>query len=260
MEVWQIILIVLGSVIGFALSLAILYVLVVAIAAACVNPNKLYDKPSGFYKALMMIGGWLCMTIGRIKIKLTGDEKLPDGEFLLVQNHRSNFDPIVTTYALSDRKLAFISKIENFSIPFFGRIIRKLCYMPIDRENPREAMKTILRGANLMKNGSCSVAVYPEGTRNKTCEGLLPFHNGVFKMAQRAGVPVVVTTVTGTENIHKNFFRRRTTVNIDVVEVISADRLKAEGSGEIGDYAREIISKALGIEPDNTTTEDKINE
>ncbi len=258
MEVWQIILIVLGAVIGFVLSLAILYVIVVAIAAACVNPNRNYDKVSGFYRALLMIGGWACMTIGRIKIKVNGENKLPDGEFLLVQNHRSNFDPIVTTYALHKRKIAFISKVENFSIPLFGRIIRKMCFMPIDRENPREAMKTILRGADLMKRGAASVAVYPEGTRNKSAEGLLPFHNGVFKMAQRASVPVVVTTVTGTENIHKNFFRRRSIINIDIAEVIPADRVKAEGSGEIGDYARSVIARNLGVNPeapaDNSTT------
>ena len=254
METWQIILIVLGSVIGLGLALSILYVIVVAIAAACVNPNKTYDKASGFYRALLMIGGWACMTIGRIKIKVKNESDLPDGTFLLVQNHRSNFDPIVTIYALGNRKLAFISKIENFSIPFFGRIIRKLCFMPINRENPREAMKTILRAADLMKRGETSVAVYPEGTRNKSCEGLLPFHNGVFKTAQRAGVPVVVTTVTGTENIHKNFFRRRTVVNIDVVEVIQADRVKEEYSGDLGDYVKSVIARNLGIDPAETRT------
>lgn len=254
MEVWQIVLVSIGSLIGLILSLAILYVIVVAIAAACVDPEKNYDKVSGFYRALLMIGGWACMTIGRIKIKINSTENLPDGEFLLVQNHRSNFDPIVTTYALRKRKIAFVSKIENFSIPLFGRIIRKMCFMPINRENPREAMKTILRAADLMKRGEASVAVYPEGTRNKSCEGLLPFHNGVFKMAQRAGVPVVVTAVTGTENVHKNFFRRRTIVDIDVVEVIPADRVKAEGSGEIGDYAKSVMARALGIDLAGDTT------
>lgn len=76
-------------------------------------------------------------------------------------------------------------------------------------------------------------------------------------MAQRAGVPVVVTAVTGTENVHKNFFRRRTIVDIDVVEVIPADRVKTEGSGEIGDYAKSVIARALGIDltADQTPTE-----
>ena len=39
--------------------------------------------------------------------------------------------------------LAFISKESNFKIPIFGRIIRKCCFMAIDRSNPRKALPTI---------------------------------------------------------------------------------------------------------------------
>lgn len=248
MEVWQIILVVLGAIIGAAIALALLYVLVVAIASLLVNTKKQYDKVDPFYHALLMIGGWLCMRIGRIKIRVRGKEKLPSGTFLLVQNHRSNFDPIVTAYALGRRKVAFVSKPSNFSIPLFGRIIRKLCYTPIDRENPREAMKTILRSAALIKSGAVPVAIYPEGTRNKSCEGLLHYHNGVFKIAQRADCPIVITTVTGTELIAKNFFRRRTAVDLTIVEVLPVERVKAESSAQLGEYARSVTAATLGID------------
>lgn len=99
-------------------------------------------------------------------------EKLPKNErFLLVCNHRSKFDPILTWYVLRDYNLAFISKPENF---------RRCCFMAIDRENPRNALKTIHQAAELIKQNEVSVAVYPEGTRSKTCE-LLPFHNGICR-------------------------------------------------------------------------------
>ena len=76
-----------------------------------------------------------------------GIDKIPkDGRFLFVSNHRSIFDPILTWYVLKDYDLAFILKAENFRIPIFGRIIRKCCFMAIDRENPRNASKPLKSG------------------------------------------------------------------------------------------------------------------
>ena len=163
---------------------------------------------------------------------------------MLVGNHRSNFDPILTWYALKESQLAFISKEENFHVPLFGRIIRRCCFMAIDRENPKNAMKTILKAAELLKKKEVSVAVYPEGTRSKTCE-LLPFHNGVFKIAQRAEVPIVVVAVRGTENIHKNYIRHRSDVWIDIIDVLSAEEINGSRSKDIGDRVYRDLEEKL---------------
>ena len=104
---------------------------------------------------------------------------------MFVGNHRSNFDPIIEWLVLKPWDIAFISKGENFKIPFFGRIIRKCCFMPIDRENPRKALRTINKASDLLQSGEVSIGVYPEGTRSKTGE-LLPFHDGVFHIAKKA--------------------------------------------------------------------------
>ena len=86
----------------------------------------------------------------RIHVHVSGMEKIPkDTKVLFVSNHRSIFDPIITWYALKKWKIAFVSKPSNFKIPFFGRIIRKCCFMPIDRENPRNAIVTINKAAKL---------------------------------------------------------------------------------------------------------------
>lgn len=126
---------------------------------------------------------------------------------MFVGNHRSNFDPIIEWLVLKPWDIAFISKGENFKIPFFGRIIRKCCFMPIDRENPRKALRTINKASDLLQSGEVSIGVYPEGTRSKTGE-LLPFHDGVFHIAKKAGTPIVVMSIRGTEQIHKNVLRR----------------------------------------------------
>lgn len=215
-------------------SFCLLYLLFLAISALLVDTGREYDKDSSFYRKLLYSVTDLSVWLLRIQVHISGKEKLPEGRFLLVGNHRSNFDPILTWYVLKEYQLAFISKEENFHVPLFGRIIRRCCFMAIDRENPRNAMKTILKAAELLKQDEVSVAVYPEGTRSKSCK-LLPFHNGVFKIAQKAEVPIVVVAVRGTETVHKKYIRHRSDVWIDIIDVLSAEEIKGSRSKDIGD-------------------------
>lgn len=181
------------------------------------------------------------MKLCRIRVHVSGIEKIPrDIKVLFVSNHRSNFDPIITWYALKKWKIAFVSKPENFKVPFFGRIIRKCCFMPIDRENPRKAIPTINRAAKLLKKQQVSIGIYPEGTRSKTCE-ILPFHNGVFKIAQKADAPVVVLCITGTEKISKRTPFQHTDVYLDVLEVFEGEHIKETKTELIGTAVRRLI-------------------
>ena len=105
--------------------------------------------------------------------------------------------------------------------------------MEIDRENPRNAIVTINRAAELLKKQEVSVGVYPEGTRSKSAQ-LLPFHNGVFKIAQKANADIAVVSLIGTENIHKNFPWHHTDIYVDVLEIIPADEIKGVKTDVIG--------------------------
>ena len=227
------------------LAAAALLLLILAVSAWLVDPRKEYTKNSPYYRALLDAATAAAMKLLRIRVTVTGKEKLPaDTRYLLVSNHRSNFDPIVTWYALRAQDLAFISKPENFRIPLFGRIIRKCCFLPIDRENPREAIKAINRAAGLLTSGEVSVAVYPEGTRSQS-EALLPFHNGVFKIAQKAEVPIVILSVSGTDQIRKNWYRRRSEVTLHILGVIPAAEAAQRKTSEIGEIVKERITDDL---------------
>lgn len=209
-----------------------------------VNMKKEYNEDSKYFRFLLNNSTAIAVKLIRIHISLTGREKLPKGRFLLVSNHRSKFDPILTWHVFAKENLSFISKPENFKVPVYGRIIHRCCFMPIDRENPRKALKTIQRAISLIKNDVASVAVYPEGTRNYG-EGLLPFHNAMFKIAQKANVPVVVMTVKGTYEIQKNFPLHKSAVDMDVLGVIPVETVKALKTNELGDMVAEMMNKKL---------------
>lgn len=228
-------------ILGGILGLFLLYLLFLGICALLVDPKKEHEKNSTFYRFLLDSATAAAIRLLRIRVHVTGTEKVPkDANVLFVSNHRSNFDPIVTWYAFRKRKIAFVSKPSNFKIPFFGRIIRRCCFMPIDRENPRNAITTINKAAKLLRQQEVSIGIYPEGTRSKT-EQLLPFHNGVFKIAQKADAPIVVLCVTGTEKIAKQTPFKPTDVHLDVLGVFSAEEIRGKKTETIGTAVRRLI-------------------
>ncbi len=237
---WWILLWVFLGIIGVILA----YILLIIISSLLVNTKKEYEKESKYYRFLLNNSTFWMTKVLRIKLHVSGAERLPEGRFLLVSNHRSKFDPILTWLVLGDRQLSFISKPENFKVPFYGRIIHRLCFMAIDRENPRNAVKTINRAVDLIGRDVANVAVYPEGTRNYE-EGLLPFHNAMFKIAQKANVPVAVVTVKGTYEIQKNFPLHRSHVYIDVVKTLGAEHVKATKTAALGDEVRDLMLNNL---------------
>ena len=234
---------------GILFGLFLLYALFLLVCSLFVNPKKEYVNHSRFYRTLLNGATAFAMKIMRIHIHTSGLEKVPQDtkNLLFVSNHRSNFDPIITWHILKKWQPAFVSKAANFKIPIFGRFIRKCCFMAIDRENPRNALKTILKAAELLKKGEVSIGIYPEGTRSKNCE-LLPFHNGVFKIAQKSDADIVVLTVSGTEQIHKNYPFHHTDVYLDVLEFIPTDRVKETKTDVMGNQIREKMEQHLNGE------------
>ena len=228
-------------IIAIAITAFLEYWILLFISSCVVDTKKLYDKHSSYYRWLLVSSTWHLVFFGRVHFHTKGFEKFPrDQRFLLVCNHRSKLDPITTWFLLQDYDLAFISKKENFEVPCWGRLIRRCCFLPIDRENPRNAMKTIEMAADLIKNDQVSIAVYPEGTRNFG-DGLLPFHNGIFKIAQKAGVPVVICGISGADKMPKNFPLHKTDIYFEVLDVLSAEQVASQRCNDIGDYARGLM-------------------
>ena len=232
-------------ILSIILGLALLYFLIPGFFALFVNPKKEYKKDSKLYRLLLNMASVIGLWFMRVRIHVSGTEKLPkDEKLLFVGNHRSNFDPIITWYALRDWKISYISKSGNFKIPIFGRIIRRCCFMAIDRESPRKAINTINQASELLKEQEVSIGVYPEGTRSKNGE-LLPFHNGVLRIAQKANTSIAVIVLNGTEKIHNNYPFQRTKVEMTVAEVIPAEQVCSARSAELGDKVRDIIENSL---------------
>ena len=227
------------------------YFLVLLFFSLLVSPRKEYNKDSRLYRFLLHTASVIVLRLMRVKVYVHGKEKLPsDQKLLFVCNHRSNFDPIITWYIFRDHKLAFISKKENFKLPIFGRIIRKCCFMAIDRESPKKAIATINRASKLLESQEVSIGVYPEGKRSK--DGVLSkFHSGVFRIAQKAHAPLAILSINGTEKIHKNYPFRSSRVDISVVDVISTEQTCSTRTNDLCNISKKMIENNLKQKLDN---------
>lgn len=252
---WLIPLALVGGWIGWFVVLVLFYVLGLFFVSLTVNMKKPVEKNHPCYrKTVLYVLGILCR-VARLRVSLAGEELLPEGRFLLVSNHRSSYDPIATGWALRRHDMTFVTKPENLKIPIAGPMIYKANYLPINRADPRKAMAAIQSAAHILTENWASVGIYPEGTRSPD-RSMLPFHNGVFKIAQKAGVPVVVVSIDGTENIRKNAPIRPTDVAIRVCEVIPAEEVKAASGAALGARVREILEQALS--PKAAETEETV--
>lgn len=228
---------------GAFVALILLHIVIFALSILAVNLNK-PPRDSDFFR--LMVKGFLQMALPilRVKVHITGTEKVPTDEpFLLVCNHIHDLDPAIIYYAVPDARLAFIGKKEVKDLfPFIYKALHKLSGLPIDRENNREAAKTIINAAQLIKNKTNSVAVFPEGYVSKSGE-LLPMRNGAFKIATKAKSKIVVCSLWGTKQIPKNLLRRKTDIYFDVLEVI--DTADNQHTVEIGDKIFDMMQTSL---------------
>lgn len=222
----------------------LLYILLVVISAFFVDTSREYTKDSPYFRWLLYSSSALMTFFLNIRVETTGLDQVPEEHFVLVSNHRSNFDPILQWLMLPKAKLAYISKPENFNVPGYGRFIRKCCFLSINRSDPYDSYQVFNKAIDLLKSGEVSIGVYPEGTRSKQCV-LLPFHAGVFKIAQKANAPLVVMTVTGTEQIHKNTPFKKTVVHLDVIDVIPAEHVNDMKTNDLCEMVRQEIDDHL---------------
>ena len=234
-------------IIFFAVGFIVCLFLFLVIAYICtlkVDIEKEIDAPYKVYsKFCTQFAQMLCILSG-VKTIVNGIEKIPsDTRFMLVSNHRSNLDPIVAMDKLRNYDLIFVSKIANMHIPVIGKFIHMAGYLAIDRENARNAVKTINKAAEYIKNDAGSIAIYPEGTRTKG-EKMIDFHPGSFKIAKKTNVPIVVTSIRGTEKCKYMFFNRSEVI-IDIIDVISAEEVKASKTVELSEKARSMIFNNL---------------
>lgn len=178
-------------------------------------------------------------------VEVIGEENIPkDTNFGAYGNHRSGADPLVALSALRV-PMAFVAKDSLFKNKFVSKWLKGFGILKINRENNREALKEVLHGIDLMKDG-LSMLVFPEGTRKKE-----DFHNidtfkaGAFRLTTKPKLPVLPIAIIGAENFGKQVIKKRTKTKIVIGKPFYYEDYKDLTTNELSDRVAKRIMVLL---------------
>ena len=239
---------------GFVLLGVLLAFLFLLLLASVVDLKKEQQEDSKLYRKTIELYLQSALPPLRWHIKTKGMEKVPaQGRFLLVCNHVSLADPVVLLRVFTGKQLAFISKKENQSMFLVGKVMHKMLCQPIDRENDKAALKTIIRCIQILRDDKASVAVFPEGYIHAD-KKLHHFRSGVFKIAKKTEVPIVVCTLKNSRDAISNLLHhRRTDMEVTVLQTIQPEDYKDLNTVELGEKIYKLMADDLG--PENVAQE-----
>lgn len=194
-----------------------------------INPGA-KDKSSlaiikGIFRFVIFLSG--------TKVTVKGLENLPtDRSVLYIGNHRSYFD-IIINYVYMPGPTGFIAKKETSKVPAFRIWMKNVKCLFLDRDDIKQGLQTILSAIEYVKAG-ISIFIFPEGTRNKSEESLLPFKSGSFKIATKSGCDIIPVAINNTSAIFEDHFPRIKKAHVIIeygkpisVTDLSRDELKA---------------------------------
>ncbi|MGB5872977.1 MAG: lysophospholipid acyltransferase family protein [Bacteroidota bacterium] len=167
---------------------------VVAILSIPLDPRR-----GRVFHASSRLWARLVLFVCGVKVQVRGLEHVQQPQsYIYVSNHASMFDIPCILAGIPDQ-IRIVYKKELEVIPVFGWGLKWGSYISIDRSHRASAMRSLDSAAQKIRDGA-SVLLYAEGTR--TTDGKLqPFKRGAFKLAVKAGIPVVPLTINGTFHI-----------------------------------------------------------
>ena len=174
-------------------------------------------------------------------IQVSGIENVPQtGGLLFVANHQSNFDiPILVGHVPRDK--GFIAKLELLKVPSFGRWMKYIGCIFIDRNDARQSLNTINEAAERIKAGH-SLVIFPEGTRS--ADGVVGvFKAGSLRLAMKSGVPIVPVSISGSKEIMPkgSSIIKSASVNVIISPPLMHEEFEGMDSRQIAEKVRNII-------------------
>jgi|SRR5690242_8766311 1-acyl-sn-glycerol-3-phosphate acyltransferase len=161
---------------------------------------SLFDAIGNRQMVVARAWGRVLLAVSGVKVCVEGlDQIAPDGSYILVSNHLSYMD---TPVMLSNIpvQFRFLAKKGLFQIPLLGTHLARAGHIPVFRDDPRAAVRTMGQAAQAVRERGTSLLVFPEGGRSRDGE-LAEFKEGAAYIAIKAGVPLVPVALKGTRDV-----------------------------------------------------------
>ena len=230
---------------SYARSLVFTNLLIYFYTAVCGTASLLgsiFDAKGRWQHACARVWSWMILKTSGIRVRVEGLENVtPNATAIYCVNHQSAMD-IPVLFANLPVQFRFVAKRSLFNMPFMGWHLRRSGHIPVDRDRPREAMKSMKQVAKEIREGK-SVLLFPEGHRSRDGK-LLPFKAGSFYIAILAGVPIVPITINGTPNVLKpdTYHVRAGQTEMIVHPAVFTEGLSLKDAEKISEQVKGIIA------------------
>lgn len=158
-----------------------------------------------FYSFIFSIAKGL-IRLANGKVDVMNQDRIPQGNYILVAPHRTWFDMIYFAAVLLPKQFYFIAKKELFKNPIMGWFLTKLNVEPVDRNNPGIAV--IKRPIKILRKTNLSVVIFPSGTRHST-----KLKGGAAMIAKMSGAPLLPVVYQGPITLKEFFGRQKAHIN-----------------------------------------------
>jgi 1-acyl-sn-glycerol-3-phosphate acyltransferase len=204
-----------------------LILLYTAIMGSISVVSSLVDASGRIQHACSRTWARMILWTSRVRVRVQGIENVKTGaSYVLCVNHQSHMDIPIVLAALPFQ-FRFAAKKQLFRYPFLGWHLRRSGHVPIDRENPHAAVKSLREAADAVRHGT-PVVIFPEGGTSR--DGTIkPFKGGGFMLATKSEAPVVPITIRGSRTVlmPKTYHVRGGPVDVIVGEPIAPDGMSA---------------------------------
>jgi len=185
--------------------------------------------------------GWM----SGVGVLVQGREKIQPGKnYIFISNHQSNFDGPLLCHVIP-RDLKALIKKEMMRLPVLSLVLKQVQFVPIERQNPRQAQIGIELGVQLLKEGK-SFFAFPEGTRSRNGR-LGEFKKGVFIMAIKARAPIIPVTILDSDKIQPagHYGIRPGSIRVIFHDPIETTGMDIEDRNRLVQLARDAIASRI---------------
>ncbi|MFW6206440.1 MAG: lysophospholipid acyltransferase family protein [Gemmatimonadota bacterium] len=223
---------------------ALLIILFTPIVAVVFLLTAWWDRPRWWTGRAFRRLAWSAMVVHPLWRRQVVGSLPPrsEGPFVGVSNHESLADVAVIGALPWETK--WISKRENFRIPFLGFMMWLAGDISVDRDDPESRSEAYEELKRWLARGA-SVMIFPEGTRSRTGE-MLRFKNGAFRLAVETERPIVPLAVACTrEGIRKgSMVFRPTTTRLAILDPVPVEDLGLDDVSDLRDRVKDEIREA----------------